>query len=170
MYLEGQLGDNPDDVYPYTASAFYAVDRVTSFLKDWKSDYDKGTIFLCDRYSTSNPIYQLGKLPKEEYDVFLDWLYDFEHKRLKIPAPDFVLYLDMPVEVSQRLMSKRYKGDEGKKDIHEKNPEFLMRCRESAKYCAKKMGWEVISCAVNGVPKTIDEVAGEVYSHMKGKL
>ena len=47
MYLSGELGDDPNLVNPYTASAFYAVDRVASFLKDWKNDYDNGTIFLC---------------------------------------------------------------------------------------------------------------------------
>lgn len=170
MYLGGELGDNPDDVNPYTASAFYAVDRVVSFLKDWKKDYDNGTIFLCDRYSTSNPIYQLGKLREEEYDTFLDWISDFEHNKLGIPAPDFVVYLDMPIEISQKLMSKRYSGDETKKDIHEKNQDFLKRCRKSAKYCAEKLGWDVVSCAENGEPKTIEAIAEEVYSLMKGKL
>ena len=34
MYLGGELGSNPDSVNPYQASAFYAVDRVASFLKD----------------------------------------------------------------------------------------------------------------------------------------
>ena len=82
MYLSGELGDDPNLVNPYTASAFYAVDRVASFLKDWKNDYDNGTIFLCDRYSTSNPIYQLSKLNENEYDEYLEWLNDFEHIKL----------------------------------------------------------------------------------------
>ena len=56
MYLGGEFGSKPEDVNAYCASAFYAVDRAASFLKDWKDDYKDGTLFLCDRYSTSNII------------------------------------------------------------------------------------------------------------------
>ena len=170
MYLGGELGSNPDSVNPYQASAFYAVDRVASFLKDWKSDYENGTIFLCDRYSTSNAIYQLSKLQESEYEDFLNWLNDFEHNKLGIPRADYVVYLDMPTEVSQKLMSKRYKGDEGKKDIHEKNEDFLKKCRMASSYCAKALNWDVVLCAENGEPKTIEEIANEVYSKVEDKI
>lgn len=33
MYLDGEFGDKPDDVNAYAASAFYAVDRVASYLQ-----------------------------------------------------------------------------------------------------------------------------------------
>ena len=170
MYLGGELGSNPDSVNPYQASAFYAVDRVASFLKDWKADYENGTIFLCDRYSTSNAIYQLSKLNDSEYEDFLNWLNDFEHNKLGIPRADYVVYLDMPTEVSQKLMSKRYKGDEGKKDIHEKNEDFLKKCRMASSYCAKALNWDVVLCAENGEPKTIEEIANEVYSKVEDKI
>ena len=170
MYLGGELGSNPDSVNPYQASAFYAVDRVASFLKDWKADYENGTIFLCDRYSTSNAIYQLSKLNESEYEDFLNWLNDFEHNKLGIPRADYVVYLDMPTEVSQKLMSKRYKGDEGKKDIHEKNEDFLKKCRMASSYCAKALNWDVVLCAEKGEPKTIEEIANEVYSKVEGKI
>ncbi|MGN1127306.1 MAG: dTMP kinase [Ruminococcus sp.] len=170
MYLGGELGSDPDSVNPYQASAFYAVDRVASFLKDWKSDYEDGTIFLCDRYSTSNAIYQLSKLQECEYEDFLNWLNDFEHNKLGIPRADYVVYLDMPTEVSQKLMSKRYKGDEDKKDIHEKNEDFLKKCRMASSYCAKALSWDVVLCAENGEPKTIEEIANEVYSKVEDKI
>ena len=35
-YLRGDFGDDPDAVNPYIASSFFAVDRVSSFLLDWK--------------------------------------------------------------------------------------------------------------------------------------
>ena len=38
MYLGGELGDSPDAVNAYAASAFYAVDRVASYLKTWKKE------------------------------------------------------------------------------------------------------------------------------------
>jgi dTMP kinase len=168
MYLSGDFGSSPDDVNPYASCAFYAVDRVASYLKDWKDDYNNGTVFLCDRYSTSNPIYHMGKLEKNQYDEFLEWVQDFEHNKLRVPKPDLVVYLDMPTEVSQKLLTNRYNGNDDKKDLHEKNLDYLKKCRESARYCAEKLGWNVVSCAENSEPKTIEKIAEEIYSLIEG--
>ena len=65
----------------------------------------------------------------------MDWLYDYEYKKVGIPKPDAVIYLDMSPEVSQKLMSKRYMGDESKKDIHEKDKEYLAKSRNAAYFC-----------------------------------
>ena len=35
MYLAGEFGTHPQDVNPYAASAFYAVDRYASLKKVW---------------------------------------------------------------------------------------------------------------------------------------
>ncbi|MBD9049787.1 deoxynucleoside kinase [Ruminococcus sp.] len=132
MYLGGEFGSNPNDVNAYAASSFYAVDRVASFLKFWKKDYENSDVILSDRYATSNIIYQMSKLDKSEWDNFIEWQEDFEYNKLSVPKPDKVIYLDVKPEVSQKLMSKRYEGDEGKKDLHEKNFAFLLECRKSA--------------------------------------
>ena len=63
-------------------------------------------------------------------------LFDFEYKKFGIPAPDAVIYLAVDPEVSQRLITERYHGDESKKDIQEKDTEFLARSRAAAEYCA----------------------------------
>ncbi len=162
MYLGGEFGDDPSCVNAYAAASFYAVDRVASYLKDWKKSYDEGTLFVLDRYSTSNMIYMTSKLPKEEWDSFLTWLDEYEFEKLRLPRPDGVIYLDMPPEVSQSLMSGRYNQDESKKDLHEKNVEFLKSCRESALYAAEKMNWKVISCSDGKKPYTIEEIAEKV--------
>ena len=132
MYLGGEFGDKPSDVNPYAASAFYAVDRVASYLKFWKEDYQGDTVILSDRYATSNIIYQMSKLEKSQWDEFIEWQEDFEYNKLSIPKPDLVIYLDVEPEVSQKLMLKRYGGDNDKKDLHEKNLAFLLECRKSA--------------------------------------
>lgn len=162
MYLGGEFSDTPGGVNAYAASSFYAVDRCAGFLKDWKSDYENGSVFVCDRYSTSNAIYQLSKLPENEWDIFLDWIKDFEYNKLGVPKPDKVIYLDMSVDVSQKLLSRRYHGDESKKDIHESNVEFLKQCRKSAVYAAKKLGWIVVSCDDGTNPRGIEEISGDI--------
>lgn len=164
MYLSGEFGDDPSCVNPFAAASFYAVDRVASYLKNWKKDYEEGTLFVLDRYTTSNMVYMTSKLPFEQWDDFLNWLSEFEYERLGLPRPDGVIYLDMPTEVSQKLMSGRYNSDESKKDLHEKNVDFLNACRRSALYAAQNQGWNVISCSENGEPRSIDDISQEVYN------
>ena len=129
MYLSGAFGDKPDDVNAYAASSFYAVDRFASYKTDWGEFYREGGLVLSDRYTTSNAVHQCSKLPPMHWDGFLNWLFDFEYKKFGIPAPDAVIYLAVDPEVSQRLITERYHGDESKKDIQEKDTEYLARSR-----------------------------------------
>lgn len=158
MYLDGEFGSEPEDVNAYAASAFYAVDRFASFKRDWKTDYDRGTLILCDRYATSNLIYQLGKLPRDQWEDYLAWAQDLEYNKLGIPWPDLVVYLDMPVEVSQKLLLHRYHGDSGKKDIHESHLAFLRQCAECAAFAAQRLGWQVVPCARDGAPLPVEDI------------
>lgn len=162
MYLGGEFGDNPADVNAYAASAFYTVDRIAAFLKYWKKDYENGTIILADRYATSNIIYQMSKLPENEWDNFIAFQEDFEYKKVNVPKPDTVIYLDVEPDVSQKLLSGRYSGDESKKDLHEKNLKFLLECRKSAMYAAGKLGWIKISCTENGEMRSVENIAEDI--------
>ena len=93
MYLDGKFGDDPNSVNPYTASCFFACDRYASYKTKWMEDYQNGHIIICDRYTTSNAVHQCSKLPEGEWDSFIEWLYDFEYKKIGIPEPDCVVYL-----------------------------------------------------------------------------
>ena len=170
MYLAGEMGTNPSDVNAYAASTFYAVDRYASFKKFWNKEYNSGKIIVANRYTTSNASHQMTKLPEEQWDFYLDWLFNFEYNMLEIPSPDCVVFLDMPVDVSQKLLMKRYNNDESKKDVHEKDVNYLASCHKAASYAAKKLGWTVISCAENGEPRPIEEIADEVYSVVERAL
>lgn len=162
MYLNGRFGKEPGDVNVYAASSFFAVDRYVSYNCYWKNDYQKGKVILADRYTTSNAYHQMTKLPEEKWDSFLTWLEDYEYHKLGIPSPDAVIYLDVPVELSQSLMSKRYKGDEVKKDIHEKNIKYLKRCRDAALYAVEKLGWHRVVCHENDSMRRIEDIAEEI--------
>ena len=151
MYLGGEFGSDPLDVNAYAASSFYAVDRFASYKKHWGKNLEAGETIVVDRYTTSNAIHQMAKIPKEQWDDYLHWLFDFEFDKLGLPKPDKVLYLDMLPEISQKLIEKRYDGDNNKKDIHEKDFSYLLCCREAALYCSEKLGWErILLCDENG--------------------
>lgn len=170
MYLNGEFGKNAGDVNAYAAGAFYAVDRYASFKLDWEQDYNTKDVILADRYATSNSIYQMEKINEKDWDAYLDWSADFEYEKIGIPRPDAVIFLDMPVEISQKLMTQRYNGDEGKKDVHESNVEFLRRCRKSALYAAEKQNWHVVPCSEGNEPRTIDQIKDDIQKIVKKEL
>lgn len=170
MYLGGEFGKSADDVNAYAAGAFYAVDRFASYKLSWGCDYENGVLILADRYATSNSIYQMEKMPESEWDSYLEWSSDFEYNKIGIPKPDAVIYLDMPVEISQQLMTARYNGDEAKKDVHEVDVDFLKKCRKSALYTASKQGWRVIPCSDGSKPLPIDEIHKEIVKIIEEEL
>ncbi|MCH3971583.1 MAG: thymidylate kinase [Oscillospiraceae bacterium] len=167
MYLHGEFGSQPQDVNPYAASSFYAVDRFASYRKFWKADYDSGALILADRYTTSNLVYQLPKLPREKWGLFTDWLFDYEYGRLALPIPDLTIFLDMPETVSEALLEKRYHGDEQQKDIHEKDSTFQHACRDAAFYAAKQQHWSVLPCSEGGAPKTPQRIHREILQTLQ---
>ncbi len=164
MYLHGEFGSRPGDVNAYAASAFYAVDRFASYKKDWGEVYQSGGLIIADRYATSNGIHQCSKLDESEWDEYLKWLDDFEYKKLGIPAPDTVIYLKADTDISQKLMSGRYGGDESKKDIHEGDIEYLRRSQKAAAYCAQKLGWKTVECVQDGKMRTIEDIHNEIMT------
>ncbi len=158
MYLGGQFGQKPEDVNAYAASSFYAVDRYASYKTDWGTFYQEGGVIIADRYTTSNGVHQCSKLPEAEWDAFLEWLFDYEFHLLGLPAPDAVIYLAVDPAISQKLMSERYQGDEGKKDLHEKDLAYLARSRAAAEYCAAHLGWQTVPCAEDGKMRSIEDI------------
>ena len=174
MYLSGKFGSHPDDVNAYAASTFYAVDRFASHKTGWGDFYRAGGVVLSDRYTTSNAVHQCSKLPPMHWDGFLEWLFDFEYKKIGIPAPDAVIYLAVDPEVSQRLMAERYGGDESKMDIQERDTEYLARSRAAAEYCARKLGWYRVECTetVDGVKtiRSVEEIQKDILGYLKTVL
>lgn len=169
MYLAGEMGSDANDVNAYSASAFYAVDRFASYKKEdgWGSFYDSGGLVLATRYTTANMVHQTGKLPFSRWGEYIDWLEDFEYGRMGIPKPDLVILLDMPVETAQKLMSGRYGGNEGKKDIHERDVSYLKHCRKAALFAAERCGWRVVDCAENGRPLSVLEIHQKIINCVK---
>ncbi len=162
MYLAGDFGKDAESVNAYAASSFYAVDRYASYRMEWASFYENGGIVLADRYTTSNAIHQCAKLPRTQWQEYLYWLSDFEYNKIGIPKPDLVVYLDVALDVSQRLLTERYKGDEGKKDIHEKDLHYLEHSRDAAQYCVEQLGWTRIECSKDGTMRTREEIHADI--------
>lgn len=168
MYLNGDFGTDANSVNAYAASTFYAVDRYAAYQRHWKAAYEAGQTVIATRYVSSNAIHQMGKLPEKEWDGFLAWLSDFEYNKLGLPKPNKVIFLDMPREVADKQLLKRYHGDTAKLDIHEKDRVYLERCQQTAAYAAKAEGWDVISCADGVEPLPIDAITDLILKKIFG--
>ena len=164
MYLGGQFGQKPDDVNAYAASSFYAVDRYASFKSDWGKEYSEDCIIVADRYTTSNGVHQCSKLPSDEWDSFMNWLYDFEYTKMGLPAPDKVFLLDVPLAVTERLMADRTGKTGGQTgDIHEKNEGFLAKCHAAYDELAERYHWQRIACTKDGAMRTPEAIHQDLY-------
>lgn len=171
MYLNSEFGKSPQDVNAYAAASFFAVDRYADFKKNWENFYKNPShTVVCDRYTTSNAIYQMCKLKEDMWPDYLTWLYDYEYNKLELPKPTCVIYLDMPIDISQNLMEKRYDGDVSKKDLHEANLKFLKTCENAAKYISSHDNWFVIPCCENGKIKTKEKIHSEIIDFLKKNI
>jgi len=173
MYLAGEFGEDPSKVNSYASSMMYAIDRFASFKTKWETFYNEGGIIIADRYTTSNMVHQASKIDDgEKRDNFLDWLENLEFEKVAIPRPDEVIFLNMPLKYSKKLMKNRENKITGEleKDIHEKNVAYLKKSYDTACYCAKKYSWVEIVCNDGEEIKSISRISEEVYEKVMNTL
>ena len=169
-YLDGNLGRRPGDVNAYAASLMFSMDRYASYKQDWGAFYEAGGLVIADRYTTSNAVHQASKLPDGEREKFLDWLFGFEYGLLGLPEPSLVFYLDVPTEVTERLMRERERATHTAADIHEADDAYLRECRENARGVAARCGWQSVDCTRYGQMRGIEDIHEEVYARVKALL
>lgn len=171
-YLNNKFGP-AGGVNAYLASLLYACDRweSKSQLNNW---LNKGCWVIPDRYATSNFGHQLGKIKDDvEKDKFLQWENELEFKVFGIPKPDLVIYLDIPINfVNQLLSVERSDADkkysQGKKDGHERDIKHLINSQKGYLYCVNKYDyWTKIDCAKDGKLMQPAEIHNLVWQKVK---
>lgn len=167
LYLNGKFGEKVKETNIYAISTFYAMDRFASYQMDWKEFYEDGGIVISDRYTTSNMIHQGSRA--NCLASYIDWVKDSEYVKYSLPKPDMVFFLDVPPEVSEKLMTGRPNKitNELEKDIHEKDKQFLMKSYETAKIVSDMNNWTVICCSLHGKMRTRENIAKDLYSNVK---
>lgn len=154
-YLNKKYGE-PDEVDPYAASLFYALDRF-DFSAALKELLARGHIVVLDRYVDSNAGHQGGKIHDElKRARFLSWLYKLEYKILKVPKPDLVIILHVPAHIGQELVSRKQDPrtyiEKGTRDSHEENLLHLQNAEASYLWLARQHPHDhiVVECTENG--------------------
>ena len=174
--LAGDFGDFIA-LDPHIVSVLYAADRFESKSKI-EAWLKAGYVVVLDRYVSANQIHQGGKIhdPKKQKE-FLQWLDQMEHGVFGLPRPDTIIYLDVSVEVSQKLLDlegqkrKKVYLKKGQKDQAESNPKHLTESRENALKLVKKLNaWTKIDCARKGEMLSRETIAEKVWNVIQKKL
>lgn len=169
-YLKGEFG-SLNSASPYLTSLFYAMDRLTARdeIIDW---LEEGNTVVANRYTTSSMAFQTARIDKEHREEFLKWLYEMEYKEHKLPKEDVVIFLYVPVDISQKLIEQKagreyMKGK--KKDINEADVAYQKEVLKLYLQLAKKYPhWEVIRCVdAKGKLLTVEKVHGKVVAALK---
>lgn len=166
MYLNGDFGDS-SSLDAYQANALYAVDRLCT-MQQYKSFIENGGNIVFDRYTQSTMLHQSALLKDQnEIDSFLQYVEHFEFGILKLPKPDVVVFLDVPVEYGKKLADARKQYKSGmKNDIYEQDFAHLKKAYNAGKYVANKMGWLTIECVKNGKMLSIDEIHKDILTKL----
>jgi dTMP kinase len=140
--LDGKHGDFIK-IDPYIVSSLYAADRFESKAKieKWLAS---GTTVILDRYVSANQMHQGGKIKDTKARTkFLTWLDRMEHEVFGIPRPDLIVYLHVPVMLSQKLLKQRAR----KMDLAEKDVQHLKNTEKSALFIStSQKNWKKIDC------------------------
>ncbi len=92
-----------------------------------------------------------------------------EHEIFGIPRPDIILYLDVPISVTQKLLiskgnkqSKEYLAGAG--DQHEDDPDHLENAKQSGlKMIAENNNWHKIECTEGENILPIEDIHQMIY-------
>lgn len=165
--LAGQHGDFVH-MDPKIVSPLYALDRLESSPRIRKA-LEEGKAVLADRYVSSNQIHQGGKIEDESARIeFLTWLEKMEYDIVGIPKPDAIIYLDVPVEVSLKLLTEKRNVKNntlvaGQKDTVEEDRQYLDRSHETARWlAARESNWHFVSCVGEEGLRSREEIHEEV--------
>lgn len=168
-YLDGEFG-SPKDISPYFINSLYATDRAVTWYKDLKLKYDNNYIILLDRYTTSSLIYQSALIEDlDKKKEFIDYVCDFEYKKLGIKEPDQVIFLHAPFNLVTNMRNSRKENDGIANDIHESDLEFMKHVYDSGMFVADYLEWNMIDCSKDNSLKSVEEIHEEIYRLVKRK-
>src|SRR5258707_1266496 len=159
-FLNGEFGAL-DEVHPFLVSLLFAGDRFESkpFLLEAMRTSE---IVVLDRYVPSNVAHQAAKLDGAARAELTRRILEIEYGLFRLPRPELVLLLDLPVSVAQSLIAqKAARGYTAKKaDLQEADGAYLERVREVYDELARtEADWRRIACCEGKRLRSVDEIA-----------
>jgi dTMP kinase len=151
--LLGEFG-NFVSLSPYISALPYLAD-FAAWRDDVLSALKTGDV-ICDRYIYSTLGYHSAKLSGKKQRAFLHDIGAIAFKTLRLPKAHTVVFLDVPVAVSQKLMMKK------KKDQHEANTAYQKKVANVYGILARNKNWLTIACAPKGEMRSRKEIHEEI--------
>lgn len=172
-YLNGNYG-NSDEVGPFTASLFFALDRYQAAIKI-REAIDAGKVVITNRFTGSNMAHQGTKFSNaEERRGYFIWLDNLEFQMLGIPRPDYNFVLNVPAETAQELVDQKEARNYTtlKRDIHEADIEHLKKSVEIYTDMTKLFPKDFtrIDCVRGGKLLSVAEIHNLLWEKVATKL
>ena len=158
--LLGEFGDFVA-LSPYLSALPYFND-FAAWRDEVLAALKKGDV-VCDRYVYSTLAYASAKLSGAKQAAFLKEVSDIAFKQLKLPKADRVIFLDVPVAASQKLMAQK------KKDQFEKNTAYQKKVAAVYVQLSKGKEWRVVSCTKANAMRTREDIAADVLRSVKAR-
>lgn len=168
QYLHGKFG-GLDEVPVEIASLLYELDRYQS-KDEMFEKLESGIWIASDRWATANLGYQPAKFEDEtERWKMYKWI---KNSQERLPKPDKILFLDVDVNVAEKLLDTRGNGKhgDGKKDIHESDTVYKVRVQEMLRDVARLEEWEKINCVEFGEMMSIEKIHKLVMEKIENLL
>lgn len=157
QYLEGELGD-PKSIDPIVSANLYHDDRKNA-LQLIESMRKENDFLVLDRYKYSSFAHQPAKLNNIEKTVSL--LKEIEQLESDMPEADIIIFLHVPPEISQRLLSKEKQMDKLESDI-----DYLIRTNQLYEELANRKDWKRIECVKNSTLLSKEEIHKKIYKEV----
>ena len=145
--LHNKFGDHRA-LSAYHSSFLYAVDRAMAREKIIAA-LKKG-IVICDRYTTSTLAFGAADKPAKERDAFRKFFEKFEYEDFRLPKPTRVIYLSIPVTLTQKWLKGR-----GKLDANERDLRLQKAVAAAYARLAKRKEWRTVLCKEGDTPAAI---------------
>lgn len=166
----GSLDQIPSHLlaFPYAADRFQAKAQIEQWLTE-------GKIVLTNRYTPSNAVYQAAKLPEEKRAAFIDWVFEMEYDVFQIPREDMVLFLHVPFNVAQTLITKKskrtYLQNGNHKDLHEESDQLMRTVENLYTSLSKRFDhWITIECAPDGTILSKEAIQQKIVAALAQKM
>lgn len=126
--LHGGHGDLATSVY--AMAVLFALDRAGARdeIDLLHSQYD---VLILDRYVASNAAYSAARLHQKADGDVVSWVGELEYGRLRLPAPDWQVLLDVPAELAAERAEHRANTEADRaKDVYERDDGLQRRTGE----------------------------------------
>lgn len=126
--LHGGHGDLATSVY--AMAVLFALDRAGARdeIDLLHSQYD---VLILDRYVASNAAYSAARLHQKADGDVVSWVRELEYGRLRLPAPDWQVLLDVPAELAAERAEHRANTEADRaKDVYERDDGLQRRTGE----------------------------------------